>query len=135
MILISQFTDIVMFDKSSNMQLAGALLKSNYPNISVMRGVEYTVSLFFNYVSIITVVKHMITANKAIYNLFVSGIYHKPHCTFKSKSYEFHSRNIGLFSGNDTRMSCRFIGMHRDVRMIRALLVTVSSFEFNTMSL
>ena len=76
-------TDIVMFDGSSKMQLAGALLKSNYPNISVMRAVQYIISLFLIDVSIITVVNHMITANKSVYNLFVSGIYHKPHCRFK----------------------------------------------------
>ena len=85
-----------------------------------MRGVEHTVSLFFNDVSKIPVFNQMITAHKAIYNLFSSGIYHKPHSIFKSKSYEFHNRNIGLFSGTDTRMAGYFIGMHRD-------LCTVSS--------
>ena len=69
-----------------------------------------------------------------MYNLFGSGIYHKPHSIFKSKSYEFHNRNIGLFSGNDTRMAGYFIGMHRDLRMRIALLDTVSSAEFNTMA-
>ena len=56
----------------------------------------------------------MITAHKAIYNLFGSGIYQKPHSMFKSKLYAFQNRNIGLFSVNDTRMAGYFIGMHRD---------------------
>ena len=77
----------------------------------------------------------MIRAHKEIYNLFGFGIYHKPHSIFKSKSYEFHHRNIGLFSGNDTRMAGYFIGMHRDLRMRKALFATVSSAEFGTMTL
>ena len=77
----------------------------------------------------------MITAHEAIYTLFGSGIYHKPHSIFKSKSYEFHNSNIGLFSGNDTRMAGYFIGIHRDLRMRKSLLATVSSAEFNTMAL
>ena len=77
----------------------------------------------------------MIIAPKAIYNLFGSGIYHKPHSIFKSKSYEFHNKNIGLFSGNDTRMAAYFIGMYRYLRIRKALLAIVSSSEFNTISL
>ena len=100
-----------------------------------MCGVEHTVSLFFNDVSKIPVVNEMITAHKAIYNLFGSGIYHKPHSIFKSKSYEFCNRNIGLFSGNDTSMAGCFIGMHRDLCIIKELLATVSSAEFNIMAL
>ena len=76
-----------MFDGTSNVQLDGEMLKINYPNISVMSGVEQTVSLFFNDVSKIPVVNQMITAHKAIYKLFGSGIYHKPHSIFKSKLY------------------------------------------------
>ena len=100
-----------------------------------MRGVEHTVSLFFNDVSKIPVVNKIITDHKAIYNLFGSGIYNEPHPIFKSKSYEFHNRNIGLFSGNDTRMAGYFIGMHIDLRMRKSLLATFSSNEFNTMAL
>ena len=124
-----------MFDGASNVQLSGELLKIHYPKVSVMHGVDHTVSLFFNDVSKIPVLNHMITYHKAIYNLFGSGIYHKPHSIFKSKSYEFHNRNIGLFSGNDTRMTGYFIGMHIDLHLRKALLDTVSSDEFNTMAL
>ena len=77
----------------------------------------------------------IITPHKAIYNLFGSGIYHKPHYIFKSKLYEFHNRNIGLFSGNDTRMAGYFTGMHRDLHMRKSILVTVYSSEFSTMTL
>ena len=100
-----------------------------------MCGVEHTVSLFFNYVSKIPVVNQEITAHKAIYNLFGFGIYHKPYYIFRSKSYEFHNRKIGLFSGNDTRMAGYFVGMQRDLCIRKALLATVSSDESNTMAL
>ena len=124
-----------MFDLTSNVQLSGEFLKIYYPNVTVMRGVEHAISLFFNYVSKIPVVNQMITAYKAIYNLFGSGIYHKPHSIFKSKSYDFHNRNIRLFSVKDTRMAGYFVGMYRDLRMKKALLATVYSDEFNTMAL
>ena len=75
LILTSQFTDVVMFDGASNVQLAGELLKIHYPNITVMRRVDHTVSLFFNYVSKVPVDNKMITAHKAIFNIFGSGIY------------------------------------------------------------
>ena len=61
-----------MFDGDSNFQLAGELLKIHYPNITVMRGVEHTISLFFNDVSKVPVVNQMIRAYKEIYNLFGS---------------------------------------------------------------
>ena len=124
-----------MFDGASNIQLGSELLNIHYPKVSVMRGVEHTVLLFLNYFYKIPVVNQMITDHKAIYNLFGSGIYHKPQYIFKSKSYEFHNSNIGLFSVNDTRMDGYSIGMNRYFRMRKSLLDTVSSAEFNTMSL
>ena len=72
----------------------------------------------------------MISARKMIYNIFGSGIYHKPHSIFKSKSQDFHKRNIGLFNGNGTRMAEYFMGMHRDLRMRKVLRATLSSAEF-----
>ena len=72
----------------------------------------------------------MISAHKMIHNIFGSGIYHKPHSIFKSKSQEFHNRNIGLFIGNDTRMAGYLVGMNRDLRMRKVLQDTISSSEF-----
>ena len=114
-----------MFDGSSNVQLAGELLKIHYPKVSVMRGVEHTLSLFFNDVSKIPVANKMITSHKAIYNLFGSSIYQKPHYIFKSKTYEFHNRNIGLLSGNDTRIAGYFIEMHRYLHTRKSFLATL----------
>ena len=128
-------TYVVMFDGDSNVQLAGELLKIHYPKFSIMIGVEHTISLFFYDVFKIPVVNRMVTAHKAICNLFGFGIYHKPHSISNSKSYEFHDRNIGLFSGNDNKMAGYFIGMHRYLRMRKSLPTTVSSAECNAMSL
>ena len=72
----------------------------------------------------------MISAHKMIYNIFGSGIYHKPHSIFKFKSKDSHKRNIGLFSGNETRMAGYFMGMHKDLRMQKVLQATISSAEF-----
>ena len=76
-------TDVFMFDGATDIQLAGELLKTHYPKVSVMCGVEPTVSLFFNDIYKIPVVNKMITDHKARYNLFGSGIYQKPHYIFK----------------------------------------------------
>ena len=95
-----KLTDIVMFDGASNVQLGGKLLKVHYPKLTVMCGVEHIVLLFFNHVSKIPIVNQMISCHKMIYNIFGYGIYHKPRSVFKSKSQEFHNRNIGIFSGN-----------------------------------
>ena len=76
-----------MFDGALNVQLDGELLKIHYPNISVMREVEHTVSLFFNDVSKIPIVNKIITAHKEIYNSFGYGIYHKLHSIFKPNKF------------------------------------------------
>ena len=65
-----------------------------------------------------------------IYNIFGSGIYHKLHSIFKSKSQEFHNRNIGLFSGNYNRMDGYFMGIHRDLQKRKVIQATISSAEF-----
>ena len=46
--LYKSVADVVMFDGPSSMHIGGELLKVNYTNILVMRGVEHTVYLFFN---------------------------------------------------------------------------------------
>ena len=124
-----------MFDGASNIHLAGELLKIHYQKISVMRASEHTVSLFFSDVSKILVLNQIITDREIIYNIFGSDIYHKPYSLFKSKSYEFHNKKIVSFIRNDKRMAGYFIEMHIYLRMRKALLATVSSAEFNTMSL
>ena len=68
-----------MFDGAYNVQLGGKLLKVHYPKLTVMRGFEHTVSLFFNEVSKIPISNQMISAHKMIYNIFGYVIYHNPH--------------------------------------------------------
>ena len=83
-----KLSDIVMFDGALNVQLAAILLKVHYPKLTVMGGVEHTVSLFLNDVSKIPILNQMISAHNMIYNIFGFGIYHKPHSIFKSKYQE-----------------------------------------------
>ena len=111
------------------------MFKIHNPKVSVMCGVEHTLSLFSNGFSKISVVNQVNTAQKAIYDLFGSVTSNKPHYIFKSKSYEFYNRNIGLFSGNDNIISGYFIGTYIHLRMGKALISTVPSAEFNTMAL
>ena len=124
-----KLSDIVMFYGASNVQLSGRLLKVHDPKLTVMRGVEHTVSSFFNYISKIPIINQMISAHKMIYNLFCC-IYHKPHSIFKSKSPEFHNKNIGLLSGNETGMTGYFMGTHRDLWMRKVLQATTFYSEF-----
>ena len=78
-----------MFDRASNVKLTGRLLKVKYPKLTDMRGVEYTVSLFFHDVSKILILYQITSDYKVIYNIFGYGIYHKPQSIFKSKSQYF----------------------------------------------
>ena len=72
-----------MFYGAANVELSGELLTIHYRKVSIMTGVEHTLLLFFNDFSKITVVNQMVTAHKAIYNLFGSRIYHKPNSILK----------------------------------------------------
>ena len=112
------------------MKLVGSLLNMHYPKLTVMRGVEHTVSLFFNDFSKITIVNKMIYAHKIIYGIFGSGIYHKPHSIFESNSQDFHNIIIGIFSVNETRMAVYFMGIHIDLQRQNNLQANISSAEF-----
>ena len=60
-----------MFDGASNVKLLGRLLKVHNPRFIVMRGVGYTVSLFFNDVFKIPILNQMIYSQRMIYNILV----------------------------------------------------------------
>ena len=77
-------TDVVMFDRASNIQLGGKLIKFHYPMLTVMRVAEQKESLFFNDAYKMTIVNQRIKYHEEIYNLFGSGIYKKPRSIFKS---------------------------------------------------
>ena len=76
-----------------------------YPKFTVMCGVEYIVPIFFNDVFKIPIVNKMIFAHNMLYNILGYDIYHKPHSILKSRYQEFHNKNIGIFSVNDTIMA------------------------------
>ena len=74
-----------MFDRSLNVQLGGDLLKCYDSKLTVMCGVEHTVSILFNEFSKISIANRMIKHLKAIYNTLQSCIFHYPHSIFKKK--------------------------------------------------
>ena len=55
--------------------------------MTVMHGVEHTVSILFNDVSKTIIMNVMIQAHKVIDNISGFRIYHNPHSIFKSKYY------------------------------------------------
>ena len=61
------------------MQLAGNVLKVHSTKFTVVRGVEHTVSLFFNDVPKISIVHKIISYHNMIHIISGSGIYNKPH--------------------------------------------------------
>ena len=75
-----------MFNGAPNVQIAGRLLRVCYPKLTFMRGVEHTVSLFFNDVSKIPIVHKMISAHNMIYIILGCGIYHKTDSIFFKQS-------------------------------------------------
>ena len=116
-----------MLGGSLNVQLAGRLLKVHYPKLTVMSVVENTVLLFFNDFSKIPIVNQIISCHNMLYNIFGSGIYHNPHYILKSKSQEFHNRNIGLLSENEARMDVYLMRMNIYLRMRKFLQDTILS--------
>ena len=59
-------TDVVMLDWASNVQLGGYILKNHYPKLTVMCEVEHIISIFFDDVSKIPIVNHIIKYHKAV---------------------------------------------------------------------
>ena len=49
---------------ASNIQLGGDLLKIYYPKLTIMRGFERTVSLFFNDIAKFSIVNQMVKYHK-----------------------------------------------------------------------
>ena len=117
-------------DGASNVKLVGILLKSHYTKLRSMRGIEHIVLLFSNDFLKVSIVHQIISSLKMIYKVFGYGIYHKRYSIVKPKYQEFHNKNIGLFSGNDTRISGYFMKMHRDLQMCKVLQSTMLSAEF-----
>ena len=113
-----------MFDGASNIQLEGRLLKVHYPKLTLMCCVEHIASFLYNF-SRIPIIHQMIYVHKVIYNIFSSGIYHKPKSNFKYKYKEFHNKTIGIFSRNYTLMARRFMGMYRDLQIKKYLQLTI----------
>ena len=63
--------DIVVFDGAYNVQLGGKRFKFNYPKLTVMCGVEHTLSSFLNDLSKIAIVNKMVPTHKSIHKNLV----------------------------------------------------------------
>ena len=59
-----------MFDEASNENLGGELIKIQNPKFTIICRVGHTVSLFFNYFSMVKIVNQIITYHMLIYRLF-----------------------------------------------------------------
>ena len=79
-------TDVVMLDRASNVQLGGEIMKTHYPKLTVLSGVEYTLSTFYDDIPKLPIANQITLYHKSIYNIFGSRIFHKQHYIFKSKS-------------------------------------------------
>ena len=81
----------------------------------------------------------MISSHRMIYNIFGSGIYHKPHFIFKSKPQDFHNKNIGILEemklvwmdiswGHTENCGCeKFFSLLHHLQSSLVLLVITSS--------
>ena len=94
---------VFMFDGYLNVQLGGDILKIRYPNLTVVCGVEKCLYIFQ---SSFQNTNCEPDGYRSQWNIkhFCIWITSKSALCFKPNYYEFFNRNIGLFSGNDTRM-------------------------------
>ena len=124
-------TDLVLFDGATNVQKAGEVIQARYPRVTVLRGAEHVVSLFFKDVAKIKAIDKMIKQYKMIYHLFGSGAHHAPYAIFQRQARLFNNgKAIGLIKAADTRMAGYFKALHRMLRLKPALEATVSSLPF-----
>ena len=140
-------TDIVFFDGGSNFQLAGRIMQAAYPRMTVVHGLEHVLSLVFEDIAKIKVVRvsvlcadlsfahcthyfvQLLTLQvKRLYRCFGSGSNHKPYAFFIAHSKQFNKgRAVGLLRTTETRFASFFYSMHRALRCRSALEATVHS--------
>ena len=126
-----KLTDCVFFDGASDVQKAGRIIQSVYPNTTVLHGVEHVCALFARDVCNLPAIKAVIDRYKLLYKHFGSGIRHGAHAIFKKYSTEHnHGRYLGLLRATDVRFAGYFIALHRLLRNKKALMSVVTSTEF-----
>eukprot|EP00804_Cyclotella_cryptica_P026178 CCRYP_009764-RA/>CCRYP_009764-RA protein AED:0.53 eAED:0.22 QI:0/0/0/1/0/0/2/0/472 len=139
-------TDIVFFDGGSNFQLASCIMQAVYPRITVVHGLEHVLSLVFEDIAKIEVVRvsllcmlplsfaqcthhfvQLLTPQvKRLYWCFGSGSNYKPYAFFIGHSMQFNKgRAVGLLQTTETRFASFFYSMHRALRCRGALEATV----------
>ena len=116
--------DVIFFDGGSNFQLAGRIIQAKFPQITVVHGLEHVLSLVFEDIAAIPVIKvqyilfvaqctilidisyslhlssslqQLILQVKRLYRTFGSGSNHKPFAYFNQQSKTYNKgRSIGL---------------------------------------
>lgn len=113
--------DILFFDGGSNFQLAGRIIQARFPRVTVVHGLEHVLSLVFEDIAKIPVVKvsHCISVRlenvflkcteiltyhvlfqqlilqvKRLYRCFGSGSNHKPYAFFNSQSKQYNKGRV-----------------------------------------
>lgn len=123
--------DVVYFDGASNVQKAGLVLQAKYPRIVVMHGAEHVISLFFNDIFKLKIMRALLSITKRTYRIFGNGAMHGPYWIFQKYSKTHNNgRNIGLIRAAGTRMAGQAITMMRFLRLKNALLSCINSPEF-----
>jgi hypothetical protein len=140
-------TDIVFFDGGSNFQLAGRIMQAVYPRMTVVHGLEHVLSLVFEDIAKIEVVRvsvlcadlsfahcthhfvQLLTLQvKRLYRCFGSGSNHKPYAFFIGHSKQYNKgQAVGLLRTTETRFASFFYSMHRALHCRGALEATVHS--------
>eukprot|EP00804_Cyclotella_cryptica_P029434 CCRYP_013337-RA/>CCRYP_013337-RA protein AED:0.55 eAED:0.25 QI:0/0/0/1/0.33/0.25/4/0/303 len=96
---LKERTDIVFFDGGSNFQLAGCTMQAVYPRITVVHGLELVLSLIFEDIAKIEVVKLLTLQVKRLYRLssWVTANHRDKICKFLvlHESCSLLSRHLG----------------------------------------
>lgn len=126
--------DIIFFDGGSNFQLAGKIIEAHFPRLTVVHGLEHVLSLVFEDIAKIPVVKQLTLQVRRLYRTFGSGSNHKPHAFFINQS-KLHNKGriVCLLRAAETRFASFFYAMHRAVRCKKALEATVHSAAWSDM--
>jgi hypothetical protein len=120
-----------IFDRVSNIQNAGEILRAFNPRITVGHSAEHVVSLFF--ANVYKTVKFFMLLSafaKRLCNIF-GAVRHSPLAMFKKYSRQHnHGVHLGFINPSECRMAGEHIAILRLLQLKNALLATINSKEF-----
>ena len=127
--------DFVCFDGASACQVAGNVLRVDYPLISVGHGAEHVGSLFFSDIAKLPPVEKVIRQYRRVYYMFGNGARHGPYAIFMAESQRFNGTSLHLIKASPTRMAGFFYALHRMCRLKQTLEATVACVAFRDLKL